>query len=426
LKVLEAVRDNTAGWGVVPYFNTTSGPVRNVYPALLDLVHGPFEGVELAACVSYPVSHDLLSSGSLEQIRRVYSKQEAIDQCSQFIRKNSWEAVAVASTSEALRRAEREGPKAAAIASGRLREFRPLLKVLVSEIQDDPHNITRFLLVRRSMPGRVAPKSAPAEPPRHTWLVFDSSAEDSVLSKMLAAADKWGAATSILTGMVADPQRLRMRFLLELDWPPSSPKMQFFLGETEHLPRVRLASPIVLHFEHVSALKTWIREGVPYATSGDPSENLVPMLSSVVQTRLTEIPDCRLYWHEEVKTMVDVWGVLGLPPDRMVNAQVLSTEPTGDLVICGLPAGRRADPSKVARVLGVSCRRPKAQDLENRGLNLGSLSPLTVPKGTTVLMDTAFPTNNWIFMGSGNPRISIAVPFRGSWPFQAIVAEIAE
>ena len=426
--VLDAVRGGAATWGVVPYFNTTSGPVRAVYPALLDAAHGAFENLEVSACLNWPVSHDLLGIGPREKVRRVYSKQEAIDQCTGFINQNALETIAVDSTAAAVRRAERDGPEAGAIASSRLCAFRPGLKVLAHQIEDDHMNVTRFLVVRRR-DDTVSSKAEETDWSRHTWIVFESSAETGVLTKMLSAAREWAIAASTLTGLVTDPGKFRMRFLLELDWPPHSLKMQFFLADTEHLPRTIAASPIVVNLEKVQELRAWIRRRTIEAGFG-PSyagEQLLDSLAPVIQNRLRKLKEWRLYAHGPVQAMADVWGVLGLPAQRMVNSQVfVSDDLTGQVALCCVPGNRRASERKVTNCLGSTFRRLPRQGLANRGLFPGTVSPLTVPDGTLILMDSGFTNAEWVFMGSGHPNISIAVWCSQSWPFPATIADIAE
>jgi prephenate dehydratase/prolyl-tRNA editing enzyme YbaK/EbsC (Cys-tRNA(Pro) deacylase) len=432
LDVLQAIQAESAGWGIIPYFNTTSGPVRGVFPALLDVEHGAFDGLEVAACVSWPVSHDLIGTGSIKEIEQVFSKQEAIDQCTSFLARHSLtrRTIAVESTAEAVYKAEREGPVAGAIASSQLCAFRPGLRVLACGIQDDRNNLTRFLVVRQS--NRKPSNSVEPEyfsRLRHTWIVFDSSSETGVLPQILGVARQWGIASSTLTGIVTNPREFGMRFLLEFDWPPTSLKMQFLLGETEFLPRFIAASPLVVNIDQIPIFREWISH---YACSGhlaggDSAEELLEVLSPDVQKRLKETSGWRLFSHHEVGTMTDVWGALGVPAERMVNSQVFRSETTGHLAVCCVPGGRRVDVGKVSRALKSSYRRLKLGEFQGCGLVPGTVSPVTMPVGSSTLMDSSFPQSRWIFMGSGHPRVSIAVLNAGTqWPFPCSVHEIAE
>ncbi len=429
--VVEAVRSGEVGWGVVPYFNTTSGPVRAVYPALIDVEHGSFEELEVVACVSWPVSHDLLGVGRLDQVGRVYSKQEAIEQCSCFLKDhfNAIEVVPASSTAEAVRRAARDGPHSAAIASRRLCEFYIDVKTLFEDIQDDRRNLTRFLVIRRSnKPRKSAREHDRYRQLRHTWVLFDSSAQSDVLPRMISAARDWGVAASSLIGVVTDPHAFGMRFLLELDWPRDSLKIQFLLGDTKHLRRRVVACPMVVDSPMIPRVREWLAaQAADSAAGADIDSGVFELLDEQTRYRLAKMSGWRLFAHAPVETMADVWAVLGLPAGRMLNSQVLRNNDTRDLAVCGVPAGRRVSDTRVSTLLGGDYRRLKRPEFHEYGLEPGTVSPLTAPERARVLIDTAIETSGWLFMGSGNPSISIAVQrTNGEWPFSAEVAQIVE
>src|SRR5207249_943638 len=80
-------------------------------------------------------------------IRRVYSKPQALSQCRNWLSKNVPHASLheVASTATAAELAQRE-PGAAAVAS-RQAAVRYGLRILFSDIEDSPHNETRFAVI---------------------------------------------------------------------------------------------------------------------------------------------------------------------------------------------------------------------------------------------------------------------------------------
>ena len=429
--VLDAVRTRAVGWGVVPYFNTSSGPVRTIYPALIDIEHGGFEDLEVSACVSWPVSHDLLGTGRMDRIERVYSKQEAIDQCSRFLKEhfNPKQILPADSTAEAVRTAEREGPHSAAIASRRVCEFHPGVDTVCQDIQDDRRNLTRFLIIRRRPAGLEPVREHNRHRRmRHTWVVFDSSAQSAVLPRMMAVARDWGIAASTLIGVVTDPSAFGMRFLLELDWPRDSLKVQFLLGDTEHLRRRVVAWPMVADSDQISVIREWIAAQIcTTETRDEDCSEMLKLLAGDIRARLNGLSHWRLFSHAPVETMADVWAVLGLPAGRVINSQVLYGRTTHDLAICCVPAGRRVSDAKVSRLLSGEYRRLKRTEFGAHGLKPGTVSPLSAPADTLIFMDTSFVDSGWFFMGSGHSSISIAVrKTPAEWPFSVRVAEIAE
>src|SRR5258707_3609358 len=104
-------------------------------------------GMKIRAEVRLKVHHCLLSRGEWGQVRRVYSKAQALSQCRHWISKNLPQArvIDVVSTAAAAEHAARE-EFAAAVASRAAGEAYHL-NVLAGNIEDQPHNITRFAVI---------------------------------------------------------------------------------------------------------------------------------------------------------------------------------------------------------------------------------------------------------------------------------------
>jgi chorismate mutase/prephenate dehydratase len=98
------------------------------------------------------IHHNLLSQArSLAQIERVYSHQQSLSQCKNWIRQHlpGAECVAVSSNAEAARRV-RHSPDAAAISSQSAADIYGV-PVLFARIEDRPDNTTRFLVIGRQL-----------------------------------------------------------------------------------------------------------------------------------------------------------------------------------------------------------------------------------------------------------------------------------
>jgi chorismate mutase/prephenate dehydratase len=147
-EIFRDVETGAADYGVVPVANSIGGLVSHT---LDELVH-----TKLSICgeVALAVHHQLLSTQSgLEGIRKVYSHAQSFAQCRKWLdsRLPQAEREAVSSNGEAARRAASEGAGTAAIASlqaGRLNT----LNILASNIEDDPSNTTRFLVIGKHEP----------------------------------------------------------------------------------------------------------------------------------------------------------------------------------------------------------------------------------------------------------------------------------
>lgn len=140
--VFREVEADVANFGVVPIENSTEGVISNT----LD----NFIGSPLKVCgeVSLRIHHHLLSkSESLQSVKRVYSHQQSLAQCRRWLTANlpHAEQVNVSSNAEAARRAAAE-PTSAAIAGEQAGELYKLISLAIN-IEDDPNNTTRFLVI---------------------------------------------------------------------------------------------------------------------------------------------------------------------------------------------------------------------------------------------------------------------------------------
>jgi chorismate mutase/prephenate dehydratase len=140
--VFEEVNRGHADFGVVPLENSTDGRVADTLDMFLRLPQ-----IKICAEVRLRVHHNLMANCEQQEIRRVYSKPQALSQCRNWLSKNVPHASIheVASTAVAAELAQRE-PGAAAVAS-RQAAVRYNLRILFSDIEDSPHNITRFAVV---------------------------------------------------------------------------------------------------------------------------------------------------------------------------------------------------------------------------------------------------------------------------------------
>jgi len=140
--VFREVEAGAADFGVVPVENSTEGVISHT----LDM----FQRSPLGICgeVEVRIHHHLLSAdGKQENIRRVLAHQQALAQCHGWLDGNlpHAERIAVGSNAEAARQVcDEKG--AAAIASETAAELYSL-KTVACNIEDEPDNTTRFLVV---------------------------------------------------------------------------------------------------------------------------------------------------------------------------------------------------------------------------------------------------------------------------------------
>jgi chorismate mutase / prephenate dehydratase len=147
-EVFRSVEAGAAEFGVVPVENSAEGAVSRTLDLLLQT--SLIIGGELAL----PIHHNLLTvSGTLSGVTRVCAHPQALAQCQHWLTANApgLERLAVSSNAEAARLAV-DDPTVAAIAGDRAATHYGLGTV-VSMIQDDPHNRTRFVMIGKQPTG---------------------------------------------------------------------------------------------------------------------------------------------------------------------------------------------------------------------------------------------------------------------------------
>jgi len=140
-RVFVEVDRGEADYGVVPVENSTEGSVSDTLDMLMEY------DVKISAEIFMEIHHALLAQCTMEEIKVVYSKPEALAQCRSWLTVHLPEAdlKPVASTAQAAIIASKE-EGAAAIAhkmAGRVYG----LNILHSSIEDLAKNVTRFLVL---------------------------------------------------------------------------------------------------------------------------------------------------------------------------------------------------------------------------------------------------------------------------------------
>jgi chorismate mutase/prephenate dehydratase len=143
-EVFRAVESRSADFGIVPVENSTEGAVGRS----LDLM--PQTPMKVCGEVVVRIHHHLMSMSqprALDEIRRVFSHGQSLAQCHEWLNVNlpRAERVAVSSNAEAARRAA--GERGSAAVAGETAAEHYGLAILASNIEDEPNNTTRFLIL---------------------------------------------------------------------------------------------------------------------------------------------------------------------------------------------------------------------------------------------------------------------------------------
>lgn len=181
-QVFREVDAEACNYGVVPIENSTEGVINYTLDLFID------SPLKIVGEVSLRIHHHLMSkANSLQEIDKVYSHQQSLAQCRDWLdtKMSCIKRIDVESNAEAARLAEND-PKAAAIASSAAAEIYNL-DILEANIEDSPDNTTRFLILGKQdvEPSNTATEKDPA--------AFDKT------SLLVSSANKPGALYSLLT-----------------------------------------------------------------------------------------------------------------------------------------------------------------------------------------------------------------------------------
>jgi len=144
--VFTQVESGEADFGVVPVENSNQGIVSHTLDRFVD------SDLKICGEIEMAIHHNLLSQAkSLASVERIYSHQQSLSQCKNWIRQHLplAECIAVSSNAEAARRV-RHSPDAAAISSKSAADIYGV-PVLFARIEDRADNATRFLVIGRQL-----------------------------------------------------------------------------------------------------------------------------------------------------------------------------------------------------------------------------------------------------------------------------------
>jgi chorismate mutase/prephenate dehydratase len=172
------VESEAVDYGVVPIENTIEGAVTHTLDMFVD------SDLKICAQVLLNVSHNLLAKCRKEEIKRVYSNPQVFGQCRIWLQTNliGVEQIEVSSTTKAASLCAKEKNSACIASLLAAKEY--ALKVIAKDIEDSPHNITRFLVIGKT--------DVPPTGKDKTSIVFSIKDRVGALHDMLTTFKKYG------------------------------------------------------------------------------------------------------------------------------------------------------------------------------------------------------------------------------------------
>ncbi|MBE6353610.1 3-deoxy-7-phosphoheptulonate synthase [Treponema sp.] len=143
--VFQSVADGSCDYGMIPIENSLNGSVYQNYDNF-----SRFEDVEIAGSVTLNIRHSLLGlkSASLSDIKTVYSHPQGFGQSKKYLDQHKdWALVDSVSTSTAAEFVASHASKSNAAIGSIVNAEIYGLKILAEDIEDDPGNFTRFVVI---------------------------------------------------------------------------------------------------------------------------------------------------------------------------------------------------------------------------------------------------------------------------------------
>ena len=147
-EVFSAVQNGQADFGIIPIENSSAGSVTAVYDLMLKY------RFYIAAAADIPVRHCLAAKKDTkpEDIRRIYSHEQALLQCSDFLGcRSNIEVKAYISTAQAAKMVSESDETGIAAICSEDAAKKYGLEVLQRGFQNDPDNCTRFIVISKKL-----------------------------------------------------------------------------------------------------------------------------------------------------------------------------------------------------------------------------------------------------------------------------------
>ena len=146
--VFSAIEQGMCQYGILPIENSTAGSVNKVYDLMIR------HKFCIVRTFRMKIDHNLLANpGSrLEDIKTIYSHEQAINQCSEFLQRlNGVSVIPVANTAVAADTVSKSGRTDVAALSSRTCAEIYGLSCLAASVQDNGNNHTRFICISKNL-----------------------------------------------------------------------------------------------------------------------------------------------------------------------------------------------------------------------------------------------------------------------------------
>lgn len=216
---LEVERGN-ADYGVVPIENSIEGAVSHTLDVFME------SDLKICAQVILDIAHNLLANCAKDKIKRVYSNPQVFGQCRIWLQENlsGADKIEVSSTTRAAQIAAKEKNSACIASLLAAKVYK--LRVIARDIEDSPHNITRFLVIGKA---DVSPTGRD-----RTSIMFSIKDKVGALHDMLLPFKKCRINLTKIESRPSKKKAWDYYFFVDLDGHKDMPKVKKALSELEN------------------------------------------------------------------------------------------------------------------------------------------------------------------------------------------------
>jgi len=146
--VFTAIEKGLCQYGILPIENSTAGSVKKVYDLMIK------HNFSIVRTFRLKVDHNLLVNpgATLQSIKEVYSHEQALNQCTDFLSKlPGVKVIPVENTAVAAEMVAKSGRTDVACLSSRSCAELYGLKCLANSVQDQGNNYTRFICISKNL-----------------------------------------------------------------------------------------------------------------------------------------------------------------------------------------------------------------------------------------------------------------------------------
>lgn len=222
--VFTAIEKGECRYGVIPVENSTAGTVNKVYDAMMS------HHFSIVRSVRLRVDHNLLVNPGVKlgDVKEIYSHEQAISQCSEFLGKlEGVQVIPCANTAIAAEMVARSGRKDIAAISSYACMRNYGLESLAASIQNQDNNYTRFICISREL--EIFPGAD------RTSLMLTLPHEPGSLYRLLSRLNALDINLIKLESRPIPDRSFEFMFYFDLDVSVYSPRIMELLGEIEQL-----------------------------------------------------------------------------------------------------------------------------------------------------------------------------------------------